>query len=194
VGPTWIVFTSDHGEMLGDHHLWRKTFAYEGSARVPLIVCPPQGSARHRSGEVVMQQDLMPSFLGMAGAPVPPGVDGRSLLPLLQAAPASGAWREYGHGEHSACYAPETGMQYLTDGRWKYIWYTLSGEEQLFCLEEDPQELHDLAADPRHRDRLVLWRERLVAELAPRPQDGLSDGRQLVPGSNVPAVRPGQPA
>jgi arylsulfatase A-like enzyme len=191
-GPTWVVFSADHGEMLGDHCLWRKTYAYEGSARVPLIVCPPQGAVRHRSSEVVMQEDLMPSLLAMAGLPLPAGLDGRSVLPLLAAPPPGGAWRDWGHGEHAACYAPETGMQYLTDGRWKYIWYTLTGEEQLFDLHGDPQECLNLAADPMHRDCLVSWRDRLVAALAPRVEDGLTDGRRLLPGRRLPPTRPGK--
>ncbi|MEW6755447.1 MAG: arylsulfatase [Candidatus Latescibacterota bacterium] len=189
-GPAWIVFTSDHGEMLGDHHLWRKTYAYEGSARVPLIVCPPAGASVHRSGGVVVQEDLMPTLLQIAGAPVPSEVEGRSVLPLLESTPETVGWRQYGHGEHSPCYAPETGMQYLTDGRWKYVWYTLGGEEHLFDLEQDPQELHDRAGDPAAAERLAFWRQRLVAELAPREEDGLCDGRRLLPGRRLPATRP----
>jgi arylsulfatase len=126
-GPTWIVFTSDHGEMLGDHHLFRKAYAYEGSAKTPLIVVPPgatstfRDSVRHTSDAPVAQEDLMPTMLDMAGAPIPPSVEGRSLLPLLDASPADVGWRETMHGEHSNCYDAGLGMQYLTDGREKYI-------------------------------------------------------------------------
>ena len=189
VGPTWVVFTSDHGEMLGDHHLWRKTYAYEGSARTPLIVCPPEGSTVHECPAPVCQQDLMPTFLEAAGAPIPAGVEGRSLLPLLESEAAQRDWREFVHGEHSGCYAPEHGMQYLTDGRQKYIWYTLTGQEQLFDLREDPQELRDLAPLAEHGEDLERWRSRLVEELAGRPQDGLSDGKQLIAGISLPPDR-----
>jgi len=81
-------------------------------------------------------------------------------------------------------------MQYLTDGREKYIWLTLTGQEQLFDLTQDPQELDDLAGDPGAKGRLELWRSRMVEELAPRTQDGLSNGRRLIPGKSLPAVRP----
>lgn len=189
-GPTWIVFTSDHGEMLGDHHLFRKTFAYEGSARTPLVICPPEGCGRRMCGAPVGQEDLMPTLLEAAGAEVPPGVEGRSLLPLLEQSPEEAGWRSYVHGEHSACYAPDHGMQYLTDGRVKYVWHTQSGCEQLFDLESDPEERTDLAADPEYGDLLALWRRGMVDELAPRTADGLSDGRRLIPGRSLPAVRP----
>jgi arylsulfatase len=192
-GPTWIVFTSDHGEMLGDHYLFRKTYAYEGSAHTPLFICPPSGSviqsAVHSSDAPVSQEDLMPTMLEMAGVPVPPTVEGRSLLPLLNAASLSAGWREYVHGEHAGFYASGQGMQYLTDGKEKYIWFTQSGREQFFNLKDDPHELHDLARDPKHQAHIAGWRQRMIQELAPRVQDGLSDGQCLIPGKSLPAVR-----
>ncbi len=198
-GPTWIIFASDHGEMLGDHHLFRKSYAYQGSAKVALIVCPPEGpqareiydpqEAPHRRAAPVTLTDLYPTILEIAGAPVPGRTEGRSLLPL-----AGGAenieGREYVHSEHAACYSEDNGNQFLTDGREKYIWFPLSGREQLFDLSADPDELHDLAGEAGHRDRLELWRSRMVKQLAPRKQDGLSDGKKLIAGKRVPQVRP----
>ncbi len=189
-GETWIVFTADHGEMLGDHFLFRKTYAYEGSARTPLIVCPPTPSARHVCDAPVTQEDLMPTMLDIAGVPIPPGVEGRSVLPLLDG-PSKTPWRPYVHGEHANCYGQEgMGVQYVTDGRVKYVWYTLSGREELFDLVRDREERHDCSRDPACRDLLEFWRARLAAELAPRVQDGLSDGKRLIPGTSLPQVRP----
>ncbi len=77
---TWILFTSDHGDMQGDHNLWRKTYAYEGSARIPFIVVPPPGSSeknRSVAEEVVELRDVMPTLLEAAGVPVPSTVDGQ---------------------------------------------------------------------------------------------------------------------
>jgi len=189
---TAILFSADHGEMLGDHHLWRKTYAYEGSAGIPLLMSLPD--TRPKNGLTfcdapVISQDLYATILDAAGAEVPDEADGRSFLHLVSD-PDSADRREYVHGEHSACYHKSTGMQYLTDANEKYIWYTQSGEEQLFDLVTDPQELHDLAGDPKHNARLALWRSRMIAELAGRTEDGLSDGRQLIPGKRLPAVRP----
>lgn len=211
---TAVVFTSDHGELLGDHHLFRKCLPYEGSARVPLIVRSPHGAVR--SGGVgktaasepdpaasveapVALEDLYPTLLEIAGVPVPERTEGVSALHL-------GA-REYLHGEHSANYFDD-GVQYLTDGREKYIWYTKSGREQFFDLTDDPDELHDLAADPgslaaprrppdsashrgdnHARERVELWRLRLIDELAKRPKDGMSDGSRLISGKLLPASR-----
>jgi len=189
VGPTAVIFTSDHGEMLGDHHMFRKTYAYEGSARVPLIVSLPGSRETGACGEAVASQDIYPTLLEIAGAPVPPRTEGLSLLPLCRG--ERPAWREFVHGEHSACYSPDQAMHYLTDGRQKYIWFTQSGAERLFDLEADPDELHDLSGEPAARERLELWRSRMVECLAERPQDGLSDGHRLIPGKLLPAVRPG---
>ena len=104
------------------------------------------------------------------------------------------ATREYLHGEHSANYFDD-GVQYLTDGREKYIWYTQTGREQLFDLRDDPDELHDVAAyststGAGDRNRIEFWRHCMIDELGKRPQDGLSDGTQLIPGKLLSAVRP----
>lgn len=189
---TFMIFTSDHGEMLGDHHLWRKTYAYEASARVPFVVHAPRGMEIERGREipqVVGWEDIMPTFLEVAGAPVPGCVEGRSVLPLLRG--EAKGWREYYHGEHSPCYHPENANQFLTEGRWKYIWNPITGEEHLFHLTEDPQELRDLAGEPSAADALRLWRGRMVRELAGR-EEGLSDGERLIPGK-VPVWRGADP-
>jgi arylsulfatase A-like enzyme len=190
LGPTWFCFTSDHGEMLGDHHLFRKITPYEGSAKTPLLLCPPEASHIHISDAPVSQQDFMPTFLDIANAPIPSSVEGRSFLPLTRKSRADAAWRDYVHGEHAACYSPELGNQFVTDGREKFIWFTKSGREQFFDLAKDPGERVDRISDPAYRDRVDLWRNRLITELAPRTQDGLSDGKQLIPGKNLPSFRP----
>jgi len=182
---TFMLMTSDHGEMLGDHHLWRKTYAYEGSARVPFLLRFPRGTnlatGRVRD-EVVGLADVMPTVLDAAGVEVPETVEGRSVLSLLRSSSTAGEpveWRQWLHGEHTACYADTNAMHYLTDGREKYVWFPPTGEQQLFDLQADPQELVDLARDPAHAARVARWRERLVRELAGRT-DGFSDGTHLV--------------
>jgi len=188
-GPTAFIFTADHGEMLGDHHLFRKTYAFEGSAGVPLILQVPGQQATGPCDAPVVLQDLYPTILELAGAAVPEANEGRSLLGFTRAANGEDR-REFVHGEHSSCYHPDEAMQFLTDGREKYIWYTQSGREQLFDLADDPTECNDLAGQPGHADSLRSWRARLVDLLAARPADGLSDGRALLPGTLLPAVRP----
>ncbi len=178
VRNTAWLFASDHGDMLGDHNLHRKSYAYEGSARIPFVVRYPKGfdGPVGRFEHPVGLQDVMPTLLEIAGVEPPEGMTGRSVI----GAARGEQWREYIHGEHSPCYDPANAMHYLTDGREKYIWFSVTGEEQLFDLESDPQELHDLSGDPEAADRLVTWRQRLVDRLAGRG-DGFSDGERLIP-------------
>jgi choline-sulfatase len=178
---TMIIFTSDHGDMLGDHNLWRKTYAYEGSAHIPFLIKLPgtmkSASDRKTVDQPVLIQDIMPTLLEAAGVDIPSTVDGSSVLRLI-GGNAEG-WRPYAHGEHSTCYHEVQEMQYLTDGRQKYIWFPRTEQEQLFDLTNDPGELHDLSGDPEWGEKLAGWRSRLIAELAPR-NAGLTDGDRLV--------------
>lgn len=80
-------------------------------------------------------------------------------------------------------------MQFLTDGKEKYIWYTKTGEEQLFNLEDDPEELYDLVDHGASQERVLLWRPRMVAELKDRNEDGLCDDSQLIVGKLLPPFR-----
>lgn len=184
---TLIIFTSDHGDMLGDHNLWRKTYAYEGSAHVPLIVRLPasmRGDVAAQSSRPVALQDIMPTILDAVGASIPSTVDGRSLMQLFRGDESE--WREYIHGEHSMCYDVSAEMQYLTDGRWKYIWFPRTGREQLFDLSVDPyecDEITDVAA-------LEPWRRRLVDILEPRKCGLVESGRLVRVPHDEPIVSP----
>lgn len=179
---SYLCFVSDHGEMMGDHHLYRKGYPYEGSARVPFLLQGPAGSGigpdavRH---EPVELRDVMPTLLDCAGLPVPESVEGCSVLPLARGEQA--AWRPYLHGEHTIF---GQSLQWLTDGREKYVWLSGTGAEQLFDLSEDPHELHDLAGEPGAQERLAGWRQRLIAALANR-EEGFTDGARLIPGRPV---------
>jgi arylsulfatase A-like enzyme len=179
---TFILFTSDHGEMLGDHHLFRKTFAYEASARVPFLVHAPKWM-ECRSGvrvrNAVGLQDVCPTLLDAAGAKIPSAVCGRSVLPFMRG--QTPQWREFLHGEHASCYAKEDAMHYLTDGEEKYIWFSQTGEEQLFNLREDRNETRNLIANPANSARADVWRRRMITQLKDRPE-GFSDGKRLVAG------------
>ncbi len=193
---TYVIFTSDHGELLGDHHTFRKVRALEGSAGIPFIVRPPRGvdkssgteRTRGASHEApVTHMDVMPTFLEAAGVPIPATVEGSSLLPLLRCDEVP--WREFVHGEHSVCY-DDVSCQFVTDGREKFIWDMLTGRELFFDLRDDPNETVNRANDPAHAKRVAHWRDRLVSVLAERPQDGLTDGKRLISGRSTPAVRP----
>lgn len=185
---TLIIFASDHGDMLGDHHLWRKTYAYEGSARVPMIIMPPGGAKRHQADEPVELRDIMPTILDAAGIETPPTVDGQSLLPLCQE-PAS-EWRSYVHGEHATCYSTEQEMQYVTNGTRKFIWLPRLDEEQYFDLENDPLECHNLIDQPDRQDEIAIWRQYLIEVLEERDCGWAENGKLVAPESEAWLVSP----
>jgi arylsulfatase len=188
IGPNIIIFTSDHGEMLGDHNLFRKGYAFEGSSRIPMIISQA-GSVKSKLEESpVVIEDLYPTILDLAGIKPLSDIDGVSLFPFCGDTGFLSD-RDYIHGEHSKIYDKNEAMQFLTDGREKYIWYTFSGQEQLFNLESDPNELKDLSFDPGSNGRLDFWRSRMIDHLAERKEDGLSNGEKLISGILLPAVR-----
>jgi len=181
---TIVLFTSDHGEMLGDHYLWRKTVPYEPSARIPMLIRAPERfdlKQRLVADQPVCLEDVMPTILDMAGVDVPDTVEGRSLLPLMRGEEVS--WRSHLHVEHAPMHHT------LTDGKEKYIWFVQDGRDQFFDLAADPTECHDLIADPSASERVSHWRNVLIQELAGRPE-GFSDGKRLIPGRPYSSVLP----
>ena len=129
----------------------------------------------------------MPTILDAAGVPIPESVDGASALSFMRG--DSPAWRDYLHGEHTACYEPDQGNQWVTDGHQKLIWYTQTGEEQFFDLDADPREMNNSIHDTDSSERVAMWRQRLIDELSDRPEGFVSDGR-LVAGQSE--LRPEQ--
>lgn len=178
---TFVVFTSDHGEMLGDHYLWRKSYAYEGSARVPLLLKWDRSTATDVEPIIdrpVGLEDIMPTLLDVADVDVPSLVEGRTLLDLLDT-PERDDWRDHYHGEQASILHPENAMQYFVTERTKYIWNPVTGDELLFDLEADPGETINLANDPERQDELEEWRRKMVDHLAGR-DEGFTDGEQLI--------------
>lgn len=190
-GRPWvIIFTTDHGEMLGDHYYFRKCEPYEGSSRIPFLVqaAPALGlTSGLISDQPVCLEDVMPTLLELAQVACPENLDGRSLVPLLQG--RTDNVREVLHGEHSPCYGQDQAYHFLTDGRMKYIWRPLDGSEQLFDLVNDPGELRDLASFPGQASTVAPWRARLITRLADRPEGFVLD-KALVPGRPYRATMP----
>jgi arylsulfatase len=176
---TVVIFTSDHGDMMGDHEMYRKGFPYEGSAHIPFIVSAPKdyGPREQVVDEVVELRDIMPTVLELAGVPVPDGVDGRSVAPFLRGERGL-EWREALHGEHTLF---GQSLQWITDGKSKYVWLSREGQEQYFDLVEDPHEVHNLIADPMRADEIERWRQVLIGYLRDREEGYVQNGR-LVPG------------
>ncbi|MBN1676199.1 MAG: sulfatase-like hydrolase/transferase [Kiritimatiellae bacterium] len=142
---TIIVYTSDHGDMMGEHGLWFKNAAYDWSSRVPFIVAGPGVPAR-RVSEAVSLMDLGPTLCSLAGVqPVYPVTDGRDLSDLLrgQRAPRAGLaiMENYGEGVWR-------GWRLIRRGDFKMTWVP-GCEPELFNMRQDPNEWTNLAADPR---------------------------------------------
>ena len=144
---TVIVFTSDHGDFLGERGLWYKMSFLEPAAHVPLLIWSPKSFAARRVKEPVTLADILPTLaaIGNGGtASLARAVDGRSLFPLLTGDaenPDGTAWGEY---LAEGAIAP---MYMLRRGPWKFI-HTPSDPDQLFNLDNDPEELSNLA--PSH--------------------------------------------
>lgn len=185
LNDTIILFTSDHGDLLGDHNLFRKSLPYEGSINIPFILYDPGNILGLGQNKVISEpielMDIMPTLLDMADVQIPSMVEGRSILPLIREEEVE--WREYIHGEHS--YGSQSN-HFIVTGKEKYIWYSQTGQEQYFDLEKDPQEIYDLVNDEGYKDRVKYWRSVLIKELEDR-EEGYSDGKELIVGRPVKA-------
>ena len=162
---TMIVFTSDHGDYLGDHWMGEKDMFHEQSVKVPLIIYDPRASADATRGTVsdVMVEgvDLLPTFVEACGGTVASHiVEGRSLEPIL-AGEVPDDWRnavfseyDYGHQRMRILLGrkpDECRMTMVFDGRYKMVKFQ-GYRPILHDLEADPEEYHDLGEDPEHED------------------------------------------
>jgi arylsulfatase A-like enzyme len=164
---TVVIYSSDHGSMLGAHGLSGKWLMYEESIRVPLIIRDPRLPAKVRGSrcdKMALSIDLAPTMLAMAGAPVPESMQGRDLTPLLDGQAVE--WRRDWYYEHTyntkPPRAPIAKCEGVREDAWKYTRYreTEPPYEQLFNLENDPGETENLAGDPAHTEALTRLRAR----------------------------------
>jgi len=172
---------------MGDHHMWRKCRPYEGSVRIPMIIRWPDGleSKVNRgfvSDALVELRDVFPTFLDFAGIPIPEVMDGMSILNLLNGK----EWRDILDLEHARIYEPDNAWVALTDKRYKYIYFTLTGEQQLFDLINDPHELIDLTKQTDQSEELIdIWRQKMIEHLEIRGNDWVSKGNLLIQDSSI---------
>jgi arylsulfatase A-like enzyme len=205
---TLIVFTSDHGDYLGDHWMGEKDLFHEPSVKVPLIVCDPSSadSARGRvCDELVESIDLIPTFLEALGAdPADQShrLEGRSLMPFLRGeTPAQ--WRRFAVSEYDYAMLPaaaalgveprDARLFMVADKRWKLV-HALGFRPMLYDLATDPDELRDLGDDPaceaertRLKAALDAWGLRLsqrttLSEQQMRDRAGRSQRRGILIG------------
>ena len=141
---TWIIYSADHGEMLGGHGLFGGIVFYEAAVKVPLIIRPPGGGPGSRFAELIEHVDVSATLLDIAGARPLPGEPGRTLADVAEGSRATG---------RSVVISENFGF-----GMWRTERYKLVVHErrelpvQFFDLSDDPDEDHNLVSDPGYQD------------------------------------------
>jgi arylsulfatase A-like enzyme len=189
---TMIVFTSDHGDYLGDHWMGEKDLFHDQSAKIPLIVIDPSQAADRTRGTVsdalVEAIDLAPTFLSYLGG-TPPGhiLEGRSLLPLLHGEqPAD--WRKAVFSEYDYSMQDvrltlnqpieQCRLFMVFDGRWKYI-HASGFRPMLYDLQNDPNEFDDRGQDPSCADVMARLQAALF-DWALHPKDHITTSNEKI--------------
>jgi arylsulfatase A-like enzyme len=175
-----IVFLSDHGLAIGSHGLMGKQNLYEVGMKAPLVFCGP-GVPHGQSDALVYLYDILPTVCELAEVKIPADEDGKSLAPIIA-----------GKGDRvrdSLFMAYRDVQRAVRDDRWKLIRYPKVDRTQLFDLRNDPDEIHNLAADPAHADRikqlthkLQAWQKEL-GDTAPLVVNNPTDGRFTPPAA-----------
>jgi len=171
---TAIVYTTDHGENMGEHGLWWKNCMYEHAARVPLIISWPErwkGGGR-RAGACSLL-DLVRTIADLAGARVGEDWNGASLCPWLDD-PAT-PWKDMAVSEYYA-HNIASGFAMLRAGQFKYVYHTPPDKEhpaqrELYDLANDPGEFTNLADRPEHKARVEAMHAALIKELGEHPDE-----------------------
>ncbi len=155
---TYILFTSDHGDMLGNHGLWAKRCFYEYSARVPLILAGPANDGKVKKNHVDSRltgiQDIMPTLLDLCDIPIPETVEGISAVGSTR--------RDFLYGEEAE---GMNATRMIHDGRYKLIYYASGNCFQLFDIDNDSQELIDLSEDENYTSKFEELKEKLLENL-----------------------------
>lgn len=149
-----IVYTSDHGDMLGQHGVWEKRQFYEAAVRVPLIIrLPGKKEAGLRVAQNVSLCDLFATFCDLCELPIPENLDSRSLLPLIKGKTSN--WKneaiaQYGHDEIM-----------IKQDHLKYLYFGPQYPEVLFDLEKDPSENENRIEQAPYQEAIAVFRKRL---------------------------------
>ena len=165
---TVIIYTTDHGENMAEHGLWWKGCMYDQAARVPLIISWPdrwKGGQRREltSGHL----DLVKTVAEIGGGHTPGDWNGDSLVPWLD--DPKYKWKDFACSEYYAQFIAH-GFVMARTGKWKYVYHgrpaaDMPEERQLFDMQADPQEFHNLAGDPQHADLIAKLHARMVREV-----------------------------
>jgi arylsulfatase A-like enzyme len=190
---TIIVFTSDHGLLFGEFGMGGKVFVYDASAKIPLIIYDPRLNKDARvdnSNELVALVDIAPTLLDFTGVSIPEEMQGRSVKPLMQGQETE--WRQDLFLENMMTIQNYPRIEAVRTHKWKYIRYfdrekdqvygdmlvaSIKGEkpiyEELFDLENDPRETHNVVADAANSE--------IVSELSDRTSELVEEYRGTRP-------------
>lgn len=170
---TVILFTADHGDMLGQHGLWAKRLFYEGSANVPMLLVGPKNSDRvacdAADDRLVGLQDVMPTLLDLCEIDIPETCDGRSMT--------STSKREFLYNE---CNEGPTATRMVHDGRHKLIYYPCGNAFQLFDLDCDPEECVNLADNAEYANVCRQLQDTLKQEIYGTDLEWLNEQNEFV--------------
>jgi choline-sulfatase len=145
---TYIIYSSDHGEMLGDHGLYTKSVAYEASLRVPLLVAGPGIAGNRISDSLIELIDLNPTICDLAGVPVLPRIDAKSIAPVLRGETET---------HRSETVSALRNFRCIRTATHKLI-ENYNDVTELYDLENDTSELHNIAASEREIVRTLSGR------------------------------------
>ncbi len=159
---TMVVYTADHGDMLGSHRLFNKGMnMYEETHHIPFLACCPGFiPAGSSCGKFASLADVAPTLLAFAGAEIPEGLDGKSLLALLQGEEPE-HWRQDIFCEFHGYEPALCTIRMVRDERWKYV-YNPCSEDELYDLVSDPGELYNLAGLLGYKHILRRMKEKMV--------------------------------
>jgi uncharacterized sulfatase len=162
---TIVIFTGDHGWHLGEHNLWHKRSVFEECARMPFLVFAPgmKGNG-HGSASLVELVDVFPTLCDLCGVPSPAQLEGKSLRPLLEDPSATlhdAAFTQARRGENAEFWGRS-----VRTTRWRCTeWNEGRDGLELYDHDNDPQEYHNLATDPKHAEVLKKLRATLAEKL-----------------------------
>jgi arylsulfatase A-like enzyme len=188
---TLIIFTSDHGEQLGDHWLNNKLGYFDQSYYIPLIIRDPRPAAHSTRGKqfdaFTESVDLMPTILDWLGIDIPAQCDGQSLLPMMHSGEVPESWRREVHWEFDFrrmsnastagafdCSAHQLSLTVIRDHQYKYVHFTAL-PPLFFDLQQDPQEFVDLADNPDYHSLVLEYAQKMLSWRMKHTDRGLTE-------------------
>ena len=167
---TIVMFTSDHGDMLGTHGHWAKSLMFEGSVGVPMVLMPHRGAdvelPERGDDRLAALRDVMPTLLDLCGIEAPGTVEGLSLVGQER--------RDHIYCEHNE---DDMAVRMVRTDRYKLIYYPVGNRFQLFDMKNDPRECRDLAGTREHREVQQQLTSLLLEELHGTDSDWIENGR-----------------